>query len=160
MRKVKNKETGQIFDSIVQAIHTAHCYHNKCPLQCPLAWIVPMVPNWEKCTAYINQHQNEVVKLFGYEFIDEDLSENNLLIPYKHNYIGEHLSNISDEELCVIFKEIAEYRQEGILNGNSLRDLAKVYADVLQTSVSECIRLTEDAVLFEMSRRFHNILVK
>ena len=98
--------------------------------------------------------------MFGYEFSNENLSEKNLLIPYKHNFIGEYLSNISDEQLCVVFKEIEEYRREGILSGNSLRDLARVYADTLQNPVNECIRLTEDAVLFEMSRRFHNNFVK
>jgi len=70
MRRIRNKKTGEVFDSICQAIYTVHCYENrqdidsKCSLACPL-WKVCSC-----CTDYVVQHQEEAAELFGYEFID------------------------------------------------------------------------------------------
>ena len=188
MRRIYCKITGQIFNSIREAVYTVHCFANqenddsvnhdddvKSCLDCPL-W-----HGWHSCATYISQHPNEVAELFGYEFIDDgllkeklneeakpfkdefadnDILEDKLLIVPRHNWLGEYTSNMSNKHLCAVFKEIVEYRQEGVLGGSLLRDFAKTYAENSLNSVSECIRLTEDAVLFEMSRRFHNSLVK
>ena len=108
----------------------------------------------------LKEKLNEEAKPFKDEFADNDILEDKLLIVPRHNWLGEYTSNMSNKHLCAVFKEIVEYRQEGVLSGSLLRDFAKTYAENSLNSVSECIRLTEDAVLFEMSRRFHNSLVK
>ncbi len=183
MKKVRDKITGQIFISIREAVRIVHCFANqnidpkRCS-DCPIwhGWF-----RWQSCATYINEHPNEVAELFGFEFVDDGLPEENLaeepkpfkdeladdnvlegqlLIASRHNWLGEYTSNMSNKHLCAVFKEIVEYRQEGVLGGSLLRDFARIYAKNSLNSVSECIRLTEDAVLFEMSRRFHNSLVK
>lgn len=63
-------------------------------------------------------------------------------------------------ELAGLFKEIADFRRTGILKGEALRNLAREFSDnVSHTDYGQNMRLVEDEVLFEMSRRYYNSLI-
>lgn len=82
-----------------------------------------------------------------------------MLIQQKDNWLGHKMENISDPDLFALFEEITEFRRIGILVGGTLRALEREFSDnVSKTSYGECMRLVEDAVLYEMARRFHNAL--
>lgn len=81
-----------------------------------------------------------------------------MIIKQKNNWLGNKLDAMPQNQLMVLFKEIAEFRQTGMLSGNELRNLEKEFSDnVSHTTYSECMRLIEDEVLFEISRRFYNL---
>lgn len=80
-------------------------------------------------------------------------------IQQRDNWLGQRMKNMDDIELAELFNEIAEFRKTGILKGEKLRDLAKEFSDnVSHTNYSENMRLIEDEILFEMSRRYFNSL--
>ena len=81
-----------------------------------------------------------------------------MIIKQKNNGLGAKMSAIPQNQLMILFEEIAEFRRTGILSGGELRDLEKEFSDnVSHTPYSECMRLIEDEVLFEMSRRYYNL---
>lgn len=81
-------------------------------------------------------------------------------IKQTNTWLGQHMQDMGDATLATLFKEIAEFRKSGILNGDQLRNLAKEFSDnVAHTAYGENMRLIEDAVLFEMSRRYYNSLM-
>lgn len=78
-------------------------------------------------------------------------------IEQRDNWLGHRMENASDEELKELFSEITHFRRTGLLVGGKLRDLERQFSDnVSHTRGGECMRLVEDEVLFEMSRRFYN----
>ena len=78
-----------------------------------------------------------------------------MIIKQKNNWLGAKMSAIPQ---MILFEEIAEFRRTGILSGGELRDLEKEFSDnVSHTPYSECMRLIEDEVLFEISRRYYNL---
>ena len=80
-----------------------------------------------------------------------------MFIQQKDNWLGHKMENASDADLIVLFEEITKFRGTGILVGGALRALEREFSDnVSKTSYGGCMRLVEDAVLYEMARRFHN----
>lgn len=78
-------------------------------------------------------------------------------IKNKEHWFGCRLGTMSQDELLKLFEEIAEYRRTGILDGQRLRTLERDFSkNVSHTPGAECMRLMEDAVLFEAARRFYN----
>lgn len=79
-------------------------------------------------------------------------------IKQKYNWLGNRLSNMEDAELCGLFEEITSFRRTGRLDReSSLRKFEREFSDnVSHTRAGECMRLVEDEILFEMSRRYHN----
>ena len=72
-------------------------------------------------------------------------------------WLGKCMQNINTEQLLILFQEITNFRRTGILQGDNLRNLAKSFSDnVTHTDYGQNMRLVEDEVLFEMSRRFYN----
>ena len=79
------------------------------------------------------------------------------MIQQKDNWLGHRVSAYEPAELMALFEEIYNFRHTGILVGGRLRDLEKEFSEnVSHTLSGECMRLVEDEVLFEMSRRFYN----
>ncbi len=73
------------------------------------------------------------------------------------NWLGKKMESMEDIELCRLFEEIDSFRRTGLLQEKGLRALEKEFSEnVSHTSYGECMRLVEDEVLFEMSRRFFN----
>ncbi len=80
-----------------------------------------------------------------------------MFIAQKNNWLGRKMESLNTSELSAIFEEVAKYRKTGILKSGKLRKLEADFSDnVSHTPYGECMRLVEDAVLFEMSRRFYN----
>lgn len=78
-------------------------------------------------------------------------------IKQKDNWLGHRMETASDSELSTLFEEITEFRGAGILVGGALRTLEKDFSNnVSKTPYGECMRLVEDAVLYEMARRLYN----
>ena len=78
-------------------------------------------------------------------------------IKQKDNWLGNRLKNMSEIELCELFKEIAGFREIGVLEGEKLRKFERDFSDnVSHTRIGECMRLVEDEILFEISRRYYN----
>ena len=76
-----------------------------------------------------------------------------------NTWLGQRMQNMGEVELAGLFKEIADFRRTGILKGEALRNLAREFADnVSHTDYGQNMRLVEDEVLFEMSRRYYNSL--
>ena len=74
----------------------------------------------------------------------------------RSSWISNKISELSDHELLDLFREIYDFRENGILKGELLRNLEAQVAQVTLTRGGEMMRMVEDAVLFEMSRRFAN----
>lgn len=74
-----------------------------------------------------------------------------------NTWLGQRMKNMSEAELAELFKEISGFRRTGVLKGEQLRNLAKEFSDnVAHTDYGQNMRLVEDEVLFEMSRRYYN----
>lgn len=75
-------------------------------------------------------------------------------------WLGCRMKDMSEADLSSVFKEIAEFRRTGILKGDRLRNLAREFSDsVTHTDYGQNMRLIEDEVLFEMSRRYYNSIL-
>lgn len=81
-----------------------------------------------------------------------------MIISSRNNAIASIISLIPDSELCGMIEEISEFRRTGALSDstNKLRDVCLQVADACSSSYSDMMRATEDAVLFEAARRYHN----
>lgn len=75
-------------------------------------------------------------------------------------WLGQHMQKIDDGSLATLFKEIVEFRRTGILKSEQLRNLAREFSDnITHTDYGQNMRLIENEVLFEMSRRYYNLLL-
>lgn len=75
-------------------------------------------------------------------------------------WLGRRMQDMSEVQLATLFKEIAGFRRTGILKGEELRKLARDFSDnVTHTEYGQNMRLIEDEVLFEMSRRYFNSIM-
>ena len=70
-------------------------------------------------------------------------------------WLGRRVESLSAAELCALFKEIAEFRRTGILTGNRLRNLSREFSENVTHSTMD-MRIVEDEILFEISRRYYN----
>lgn len=78
-------------------------------------------------------------------------------IEQKDNWLGHKMDSMPKDDIIALFEEITEFRKTGVLVGGKLRALEKDFSDhVSKTPYGECMRLVEEAVLYEMSRRFYN----
>lgn len=78
-------------------------------------------------------------------------------IQQSKNWLGQRLNDMKDIELLDLFEEIYGFRNEGVLKGEKLRSLEVEFSEnVSHARKGEGIRIVEDAVLFEMGRRFYN----
>ena len=80
-------------------------------------------------------------------------------IQQRNNWLGQKMADMSEDMLSSLFKEITEFRDTGLLKGGNLRGLEKEFSDnVSHTPYGDCMRLVEDEILYEMSRRYYNSL--
>ena len=77
-------------------------------------------------------------------------------IPLLDNWFGQKIGELSDDELRQLFLEIHSFRRTGVLTSPSkLRELERDFSNTIQNHDGH-LRIVEDEVLFEMSRRFYN----
>lgn len=77
------------------------------------------------------------------------------IIEPRHNIISNTISSLSDEELCIVFEEITDFKNGGILAKHS--NLARITRELHEKfKVPYDIRMIEDNVLYEAARRFYN----
>ena len=89
------------------------------------------------------------------ETVDENREDDSYMIEARKNKISGIISSLSDEELCIIIKEITDFKDSGILVENS--NLAKIATRLHnELKVPYDIRMVEDDVLYEAARRFYN----
>lgn len=103
-----------------------------------------------------------ICKECGTEQEDEPIEGEQIMknIPQLNTWLGQRMQNMGEAELAGLFKEIADFRRTGILKGEALRNLAREFSDnVSHTDYGQNMRLVEDEVLFEMSRRYYNSLI-
>lgn len=83
-------------------------------------------------------------------------------IKSNNSWLGNRLANLREHELCSLFFEIADFHNTGVLIQNSqMRELARDFSsNVTHTNPSENMRLVEEAILYEMSRRYYNYFNK
>ena len=75
----------------------------------------------------------------------------------RNNWMSELIAKKTDQELYSLFTEINAYRESGILVGNLLRALdEEITRSITHTRIGEMLRKVEDAVIFEMARRYAN----
>ena len=79
------------------------------------------------------------------------------MLQQKDYWLGHRIAAYEPTELMALFEEIYDFRRTGILKGGKLRALEMEFsANVSNTKGGDCLRLVEDEVLFEMSRRYYN----
>ena len=77
------------------------------------------------------------------------------MIDFVKNWLGTRMSQLSNEELCSIYEEIHSLRKTGLLSGDArLRELDTEFRR--EHDCDSNLRLIEDAVLYEIGRRFYN----
>ena len=77
------------------------------------------------------------------------------VIKQMNNWLGNRVEAFSDEDLL----EISDFRRTGLLTGPSkLRKFEREFSDHVQNH-DGYLRTVEDAVLFEMARRFYNQVI-
>ena len=75
----------------------------------------------------------------------------------RNNWMSKCIAKKTDQELYSLFAEINTYRESGVLVGNLLRTLdEEISRNVTHTRIGEMLRQAEDAVIFEMARRYAN----
>lgn len=80
-------------------------------------------------------------------------------IQQRTNWLGQKMADMSEDMLSSLFVEISNFRDTGLLVGGNLRNLEKEFSDqVTHTPYGDCMRVVEDEVLYEMSRRYYNSL--
>ena len=81
-----------------------------------------------------------------------------MVIEARDHWIEDITSALDDHTLCEMFEEVVEFRKSGVLKKESkLRGLSRQFEE--HTHVDNgWLRQAEDAVLYEMSRRYHNSL--
>lgn len=81
------------------------------------------------------------------------------VIKQMNNWLGNRVEAFSDEDLREMFLEISDFRRTGLLTGPSkLRKFEREFSDHVQNH-DGYLCTVEDAVLFEMARRFYNQVI-
>ena len=82
------------------------------------------------------------------------------IIEIDNNWLSQAVSKKNDDELAILFSEIAEFHKVGVLPAHSaLRTLSGELEREKSIPSATFLRQTEDAVLYEMARRYYNSLV-
>jgi hypothetical protein len=81
-----------------------------------------------------------------------------MMIEKRNHWIDDMMADIPDADFLAIFSDIAEFRRRGLLRPDSpMRDLESRFRAACHTEDS-MLRQVEDAVLYEMARRYNNAL--
>lgn len=77
------------------------------------------------------------------------------VIEARKNKLISVISSLSDEELCMAFEEITDFKDNGILVEHS--NLARIARELHDKfKVPYDIRMVEDNILYEATRRYYN----
>lgn len=80
------------------------------------------------------------------------------MIEKRNHWIDDMMADIPDADFLAIFSDIAEFRRRVLLRPDSpMRDLESRFRAACHTEDS-MLRQVEDAVLYEMARRYNNAL--
>lgn len=81
-----------------------------------------------------------------------------MFVPSRPHWIDDIMAQITEAELLRLFPEIAEFRRTGLLRSDSpVRALDSQFKAACHTEDS-MLRQVEDALLYEMARRYNNEL--
>lgn len=81
-----------------------------------------------------------------------------MFVPSRTHWIDDIMTQITNTELLRLFPDIAEFRRTGLLRPDSpVRALDSIFKAACHTKDS-MLRQVEDAVLYEMARRYNNEL--
>lgn len=81
-----------------------------------------------------------------------------MLIEKRNHWIDNMMSNIPDTEFLTLFSDITEFRHQGLLRADSpVRNLEARFRAECHTDDS-MLRQVEDAILYEMARRYNNAI--
>lgn len=80
------------------------------------------------------------------------------MIHPKSDFLSKKLSSMSGDYLFKLFYEISQFKETGIIEHGEFTALSKEVSEVFsgEKSLSKFYNLVENAVLFEISRRFYN----
>ena len=80
-------------------------------------------------------------------------------IPLTENWLRRMAMKLTDQQVATMFEEICILRETGVLpaDAQELRQFGCEIRERIQSSSME-LRMAEDALLFEMSRRFYESL--
>lgn len=79
-------------------------------------------------------------------------------IEISNNRVDQSIGQKSDKELSMLYSEIVEFRRVGVLPGNSLLCNLSDELEKENNIPASLLRRTEDAVLYEMARRYYNLV--
>ena len=77
------------------------------------------------------------------------------MIKQVDTWLVRRVESLSAAKLGALFEEIAEFRRTWILTGNRLRNLSREFSENVTHSAMD-MRIVEDEILFEISRRYYN----
>lgn len=79
-----------------------------------------------------------------------------MVIESRNHWIENITSALDDHTLCEMFEEVVEFRKSGVLKEEAkLRGLSNQFSEHSYID-NGWLRQAEDAVLYEMSCRYHN----
>ena len=79
-------------------------------------------------------------------------------IEISNNLLEQSIGQKSDKALSMLYSEIVEFRRVGVLPGNSLLCNLSDELEKENNIPASILRRTEDAVLYEMARRYYNLV--
>ena len=79
-------------------------------------------------------------------------------IEISNNLVDQSIGQKSDKSLSILYSEIAEFRRVGVLPGTSLLRNLSDELEKKNNIPASLLRRTEDAVLYEMARRYYNLV--
>lgn len=79
--------------------------------------------------------------------------------PADEHWLSQMVANKTDQQLITMYEEVCIFRNTGVIpkECQALRDLARDIQAVTRADNIQ-LRMAEDALLFEMSRRYYNSL--
>lgn len=79
-------------------------------------------------------------------------------IEISNNCLDQSIGQKSDKALSLLYSEIVEFRRVGVLPDTSLLHNLSDELEKENNIPSSLLRRTEDAVLYEMARRYYNLV--
>lgn len=81
------------------------------------------------------------------------------MIDIENNWLAQTIGQKNDNNLANLYTDIVEFRKTGLLSAHStLRELSNELEKEMARPTTTFIRQLEDAVLYEMARRYYNLL--
>ena len=80
--------------------------------------------------------------------------------PADKHWLSQMVANKTDQQLATMYEEVCIFRKTGVIpkECQTLRDLAREIQAVTKADNILELRMAEDALLYEMSRRYYNSL--